>query len=118
MKVLDSISEYTVDDLVSLQVEDSSLAYIKDKAVSAEVMLAKYGSSVRYIQKKDSIIDRVRQQVRMDENSISTSKTKRVVLKIAHDGIMSGHLGIRKTTDRVLNDFFLACDKKGCTSLL
>ena len=28
------------------------------------------------------------------------------VLKIAHDGVMSGHLGIRKTTDRILNEFF------------
>ena len=31
---------------------------------------------------------------------------RKEVLRIAHDGIMSGHLGVRKTTDRVLNEFF------------
>ncbi|XP_064472919.1 uncharacterized protein LOC135387751 [Ornithodoros turicata] len=31
---------------------------------------------------------------------------REAVLKLAHDGIMSGHQGVQKTTDRVLTEFF------------
>ena len=69
LTVPDSISEYTISDLVSLQAEDSSLAYLKDKAVSAK--LAKMARRYNTYKRKDSIIDSVKQQVRMDENTIS-----------------------------------------------
>ena len=109
LKVPDSISGYTVSDLVSLQAEDSSLAYIKDKAVSAEVKLAKNGSSVQYIQKKGLYYRQYKaagNNGREYNQLIVPAKLRGDVLKIAHDGIMSGHLGIRKTTDRILNEFF------------
>ena len=96
LKVPDSISEYTVSDLVSLQAEDSSLAYIKDKAVSAEVKLAKNGSSVQYIQKKGLYYRQYKaagNNGREYNQLIVPAKLRGDVLKIAHDGIMSGHLG-------------------------
>jgi len=33
-------------------------------------------------------------------------KFRVIVLKLAHEGVLSGHLGIRKTTDRVLSSFY------------
>lgn len=39
-------------------------------------------------------------------------KLRNEVMRFAHDGIMSGHLGIKKTTKKLMNEFFWATIRK------
>ena len=104
-----AINQYSFNDLVRLQAEDASLDFIRTQADKGDVKMSKDGSTVRYVQKrglyyrefkKGDTVGRVYSQL------VIPSKLRVEVLKIAHDGIMAGHLGIRKTIDRILNDFF------------
>ena len=37
---------------------------------------------------------------------ITTSSFRKKVLKLAHESLMAGHLGIKKTLNRILAEFF------------
>ena len=98
-----------INDIKRLQDEDDSLRYIRNQTEKGETKVEKDGSTVRYIQKKGLYYrefkkgDRI---ARVYTQLLVPTKLRDEVLKIAHDGIMAGHLGIRKTTDRILNEFF------------
>ena len=107
--VPDPISEYNVQDLIALQRSDKSLEFIREKAASNEVKVSKDGSSVQYIQKNGLFYRRyksLRKNEKVFTQLVVPMELRKEVLRIAHDGIMSGHLGVRKTTDRVLNEFY------------
>ena len=69
----------------------------------------KTGSTVEYIQRNGLYYRKfsaLGTGGRVFEQLIIPSEIRKGVLKIAHDGIMSVHLGIRKTTDKILSEFF------------
>ena len=107
--VPEAVNEYSVENLIELQSGDVSLSYIRNQAQTGEVKTSRDGSSIQYV-RKNGLYYRVFQKLGKFERKYNQllvpEKLQNEVLKIAHDGIMSGHLGIRKTTDRVLNDFF------------
>ena len=115
LTVPEAINEYSVENIIELQSEDTSLSYIKNQAQTGEVKILKDGSSIHYTS-KDGLLYRVFKKAGNIEHKynqlVVPTKLRTEVLKIAHDGIMSGHLGIRKTTDRILNEFFWPCIKK------
>ena len=107
--VPEAIKEYNFQDIVSLQTSDKSLSFIREKAASSEVRVSKDGSSVQYIQKNGLYYRKYRSLKKTEKvftQLVVPIKLRKEVLRIAHDGIMSGHFVVRKTTDRVLNEFF------------
>ena len=75
----------------------------------------KDGSSVQNIQKNGlyyRVFKKSNKSKQIYNQLIVLSKLRGKVLKIIYDGIMSGHLGIRKTTDRIFNEFFWPAVRK------
>ena len=90
--------------LVQLQEEDESLD--KSKNSSEAVIRKRYEGSY---QKKRRLWYRIRK--RADSNNEKTNlilvlkKLKRKVMKLAHDFVLGGQMGIKKTEDRILSNF-------------
>ncbi|XP_064470233.1 uncharacterized protein LOC135384984 [Ornithodoros turicata] len=42
----------------------------------------------------------------MQQQLVVPKQYRNAVLRLAHEGILAGHLGVKKTTDRILTDFF------------
>ena len=104
-----AINQYSVNDLVRSQAEDYTLTFIRTEAERGDVKVGKDGSTVRYVQKNGLYyreFNKGDKHGHVYSQLVLPSKLIIEILKLAHDGIMAGHLGIRKTTDRILNDFF------------
>ncbi|XP_067950510.1 uncharacterized protein [Watersipora subatra] len=98
--------EVNREDLIKSQREDDSLKRLYD----ATEAITKGKQQTRFMVKKDILY---REYYHPGYNSgqpikqVVVPKTLRVaVMRHAHDSLLSGHLGIRKTTDRILTNFF------------
>ena len=84
------------NDLVRLQAEDISLTLIRTKVENSDIRVHKDGSKLRYVQKKGLCYH---ESKKGDISSciysqlVIPSKLRSEILKIAHDRIMTGHLG-------------------------
>lgn len=94
------------DELVKLQKEDSTL----ERFFNSMEVKEKKGCTTRFVVRNNILY---REYTNPKSNNgkpvkqlmVPSSLRKEVLLK-AHDCIMSGHLGVKKTTDRVLSNFF------------
>ena len=94
----------TKEELIRLQEEDESLA--KFKGIEA---IVRNGYGVGY-KKKGGVLYRMRRKVDGDESPnkqiLVPKKLRRKVMEIAHDSIFGGHMGVKKTEDRILSKFY------------
>lgn len=95
--------------LEGAQHEDSSLNKLWDLAQSGEMQKTR-GNQIYKYEVKNSILYRVYNQVR----GSTSVKVKQIVvptpyrkqlMKLAHETIVGGHMGIRKTSDRITSSF-------------
>ena len=90
----------TKDELAKLQQEDTTL----EKYVDLKDAVRKGNYDIKY-EKRKGILYRIRSRVDgLGECSkqIMIPKTlRKKVMEIAHDSIFGGHLGIKKTKDRI-----------------
>ena len=95
----------TKNQLMQLQEEDESLDKLKN---SSEAVIRK-GYEVSY-RKKRGLWYRIRKRV--DSKNEKTNqilvpkKLRRKVMELAHNSVLGGHMGIKKTEDRILSNFF------------
>ena len=107
LKVKEVTSKMAVnkEELIRLQEEDSTLQRFKETKVPE----TRKGYVISY-EKRNGIWYRVRQ--RKDElgdsrKQILVPKSLREkVMEVAHDSLFGGHLGVRKTEDRIQTNFF------------
>ncbi|XP_021346938.1 uncharacterized protein LOC110446222, partial [Mizuhopecten yessoensis] len=110
MKVPSALQDCTIDDLKREQKDDKSLSKMWRLAETAEVcerndggtssLFVRNGILYRKFQSPKVAIGREFRQLVVPE--LFRSK----VLKMAHESIMAGHLGIRRTGQRILSEFF------------
>ena len=95
----------TKDELAKLQQEDTTL----EKYVNLKDAVKKGDYKIKY-KKRRGILYRIRSRVDgLAERSkqIMVPKTlRRKVMEVAHDSIFGGHLGIKKTKDRIQTYFY------------
>ena len=95
----------TKNQLMQLQEEDESLDKFKN---SSEAVIRK-GYEVSY-RKKRGLWYRIRKRAdSKDEKTnqiLVPKKLRRKVMELAHDSMLGGHMGIKKTEDRILSNFF------------
>ena len=107
LKVNDVTAKIAVNkaDLIKLQEEDSTLQKFKDlkDAETRKGYLVSYekrgGIWYRLRQRKDDLGDTQKQIL------VPKSLRERV-MEVAHDSLFGGHLGIKKTEDRIQTNFF------------
>ena len=94
------------DQLVKLQKDDSTL----ERFFNSQEVKEKKGCTTRFVV-RNNILYREYTNPKSNHGKpvkqlMVPSSLRKEVLQKAHDCIMSGHLGVKKTTDRVLSNFF------------
>ena len=110
LKVSSPLPEVTADELRQGQQTDPTLERVRELANSGETKIGKGNSSSHFFFKK-SLIYRQFCSPRVDNGDIITQlvvpQPQRVlVMKLAHQSILGGHQGSKKTSDKVLSNFF------------
>ena len=95
--------------LETSQREDSSLGKLWDLAQSGEKLKTKGNQIYRY-KVRNSILYRVYEQTRGStacevKQIVVPTKYRKQVMTLAHEAIVGGHMGIRKTSDRITSRF-------------
>ena len=109
LKVPNSISHVSVDDIKSAQQSDESLVKIGEQ-VKSEAILVKGSSSVKYYVKKGSWF-REFQSSKVEKGKVYCQllvpkQNRSDVMRIAHESIMVGHLTTRGSVDRFTAEFY------------
>ena len=103
LKILDTISEVKPADLAKAQQEDVSISHLWKKARNQDIS-GKYKFIIR-----DGWLLRAPSKdtdTKGNTQLVVPKDYRDRVMKIAHDGLMSGHQGITKTTDKILTQFY------------
>ena len=100
MKEISSRFSVSREELCKLQSEDDEL-----KAFSKKRDLTKHGEFEVKFEKRQGILYRIRRRIDgIGETwkQIMVSKSLRIrVMEVAHDSIFGGHLGVKKTKNRI-----------------
>ena len=99
----------TVDDLIQAQAEDVSLSSSRKFAETEEKKTSRQGNTSRFFYKKGILYrEYVDSQPGTDTylQIVVPVKFRQQVLKLAHESILGGHLGVKKTTEKILMHFF------------
>ena len=107
LKVAEATNQMAVtkDELIKLQGEDPSLL----KYVTMEATLVKNGREISYIKRK-GILYRITKNIDVGEKELKQilvpKDLRKKVMEIAHDTMLAGHMGVKKTEDRILTNFY------------
>ena len=109
LQVPNAAKEFSKADIIEGQLHDESLEKCKLKAESGEILSTKTGAKSWYV-KENELLYRVYQKNGKDaivfKQMIVPKSKRRDVLDLAHASILSGHLGVRKTREKILCNFW------------
>ena len=110
LKVSSALPEVTANELHQGQQDDPTLQRVRELAKSGEPKVGKGENSSHFFIKKGLIYRHFRSPRVESGNTITqliVPKPQRVlVMKLAHESILGGHQGFKKTADKVLSNFF------------
>ena len=98
--------EISPDDIRTAQTEDNSMSKIRAYAQNNETFYTKRGKVKWYM--KNGLVYRQYSSTKDDKicsQLVVPSKYRTLVIRLAHESIMSGHLATRRTVSRVLSEF-------------
>ena len=99
----------TVEDLIQAQAEDASLTSSRKFAESGEKKTSRQGNSSCFFYKK-GILYREYEDAQPGSDTylqiVVPARFRQQVLKLAHESILGGHLGVKKTSEKILMHFF------------
>ena len=95
----------TKDKLIQLQGEGPSLS----KYMTKEAPLIRNGKGISHI-KREGILYRITKRVNAEKEKLKQilvlKDLRKKVMEVAHDTMQAGHMGVKKTEDRILNNFY------------
>ena len=124
LHVPEQIEDVTPADIQKAQEEDETLAKVREYAKSEKTIQRK-NNQVTYKYKAGQLfrVFEPKRANRVDRKCLQLvvpQQYRKMVLKLGHESIMAGHMGTRKTIDRILRDFFWpgihSDTKKYCSS--
>ena len=109
LKVSDQISAISPAEIIKAQQEDETLNIPRQRAESGEKMTYKNGSVFWYVYQGNMLYrefqsDKV-EHGRVFKQLVVPKMYRNRILQLGHDSIFSGHLGVKKMTEKVLNEF-------------
>ena len=102
LKVAEATNQMAVakDKLIQLQGEDPSLL----KYMTKEVPLVKNGKEISHVKRK-GILYRITKRVDVEKEELKQilvpKDLRKKVMEVAHDTMLAGHMGVKKTEDRI-----------------
>jgi len=111
LKVQDIVTnDVTPSDVIKAQGEDPSLEKIRKFVVEGNTIVRPTNGRVDWFKKGGLIyrkfVDTSLETEQVYVQLVVPQPLRETVIKLAHESIMSGHMGIRRTLDRVLTSFY------------
>ena len=96
-----------VDNFKEEQISDETLKTYFDHAKAGRTISLKGGNRAEYTMKKDLLYRTFHSRKQRSVQQLIVPKNLRQkVMKLAHESILASHLGIQKTCDKVMSNFF------------
>jgi len=110
VKVVSPIASVSVEDIKKAQVTDETLVKVREKAKAGEKNVSKKGAEI-WFGEKNGLHYRYFKSNKVENGKlfkqlVVPKDVRSQVLKLAHDSLMAGHLGNRKTLDKILYNFW------------
>ncbi|XP_033728194.1 uncharacterized protein LOC117317492 [Pecten maximus] len=110
LKVPAALKEVQPSDIETAQQEDDSLVKIRDMVSRDEVKERRDGGKSRFFKHRGLIYREYQSPAvangRTFKQLVVPTKYRENVLRLAHESMMSGHLGAKRTSDRIMMEFF------------
>ena len=110
LKVPDQISNEDKKALKQAQATDPNLDSIRRRVDSGNITVSRglNRGETKFVRKKGLLYRQFTKGNKVTLQLMIPEGFREKVLRLAHETLMSGHLGIKKTLDRVVSEFFLA----------
>ena len=108
LKVPDQIINEDKEALKQAQATDPNLDSIRGRVESGSITVSRglNRGETKFIRKKDLTYRQFTKGNKVTLQLVIPEGFREKVLRLAHETLMSGHLGIKKTLDRVVSEFF------------
>ncbi len=108
LRVPTAVAHVSRAEFQTQQDADVTLTPLRVKAKEGKVLQSKNGNLTTFQYRRGLLYRQFEcaESKRKFRQLIVPQTLRQTVLKVAHESIMSGHLGVKKTTDRVLSEFF------------
>ena len=94
----------TKDKLIQLQGQDPSLS----KYMTKEAPLVKNRKEINHVKRK-GVLNRITKKIDVEKKKLKQilvpKDLRKMVIEVAHDTMLAGHMGVKKTEDRILKNF-------------
>ena len=110
LKVPDQIINGYKEALKQAQATDPKLDSIRRRVESGNITVRRglNRGEIKFVWKKDFMYRQFTKGNKVTLQLVIPEGFRGKVLRLAHETLMSGHLGIKKTLDRVVSEFFFA----------
>ena len=106
LKVKEVISLMQKEKIGKLQAEDKTLNRIFEYAKTEKIFSKKENESHCFVVINGILYRRLKRSGQNSDQLVVPEQFRDAVMELAHDSLMSGHLGIQKTTARIQGNFF------------
>ncbi|XP_069138991.1 uncharacterized protein [Argopecten irradians] len=110
LKVPEALGEVLPEDIKNAQQEDDSLTHIRELVRKGDVKERQDGGTSRFFLRRGIVYRKFSSPCigngRTYNQLVVPKKYRGTVMKLAHDTIMSGHLGAKRTLDRIMMEFY------------
>ena len=110
LKVPDTIPDVSKAEICKEQLEDPSLARARELAANKDIKRNKFGAQSNFFWQDDLLFREFSSPTFHHGDQcnqlVVPTKFRGYVMKLAHETILGGHQGPRKTADKVLSEFF------------
>ena len=108
LKVPDQIINEDKEALKKAQATDGNLANIRCRVKSGKVTVSRglNRGQTKFVERKDLLYRKFTKGNKVTLQLVVPNGFREKVMRLAHETLMSGHLGTKKTLDRVVAEFF------------
>ena len=98
----------TAEQFKQEQLNDSSLKLLWEMSKDSKLIKLKSGNRSRYLEQKGILYREVKTSdgKKVDKQLVVPKQLRVKVMKLAHETLLGGHLGMKKTTDRIMSSFY------------